>query len=233
MNISLIKLSLLTIAVIFLAYLLSLAILYSQLSRYKTFWETQNAQHYPEDSILYIALGDSTAQGIGATSPMRSYPGLISKELSERRGKPVRLINLSKSGAKVKDAIDQQIPAMQSYKPDQNTVITVEIGANDMINFDAAKFEYEMDVFMGKIPKNALISDVPYFGESRFKNKQSNVVKANEIMYKLAAKHGFELVPLHKQMESNGGIKTFAVDWFHPSNTAYRENWSTVFLDRL
>lgn len=109
----------------------------------------------------------------------------------------------------------------------------MEIGANDMINFDPAKFESEMDELMQALPNQALISDIPYFGESRFKSKEANVLVANEIMYRLAKKNGYELVPLHEQMKRNGGIKTFAVDWFHPSNVAYRENWAPVFLQRI
>lgn len=214
-------------------YALSLFNLFTQLARYTKYWEENNKKSATAGEIVYVALGDSTAQGIGASHPDKSYPGVIRKELSERKNQPVRLINLSKSGAKVQDVLDTQLPALNKLKTDGKTVITMEIGANDMVSFDARKFESEMDSVLSKMPKQTLISDIPYFGESRLKSKQPNVETANEIMYRLASKYGFELVPLHAQMQRNGGIKTFAPDWFHPSNTAYRENWAAVFLERL
>lgn len=222
-----------TLVAIAVLYALSLFGLYTQLARYKHYWERNNQQAATRGEILYVALGDSTAQGIGATHPDKSYPGVIRQELAEQEGKPVRLVNLSESGAKVRAVIDTQLPALEKLGINDRTIITIEIGANNMFNFNASKFESEMDELMGKLPPQALISDLPYFGESRFKSKQAHVAVANDIMYRLAEKHGFKLVPLHAQIQRNGGLRTFAADWFHPSNTAYRENWAPVFLERL
>ncbi|MGI9027431.1 MAG: SGNH/GDSL hydrolase family protein [Candidatus Saccharimonadales bacterium] len=214
-------------------FALSLFVLWTQISRYRHYWEENNLKPAVAGEILYVALGDSTAQGIGATQPDKGYPGLIRQQLMERKSKPVRLVNLSKSGAKVRDVIETQLPALQALNTDDQTIITIEIGANNMVNFDAQQFESDMNELMSQLPPQTIISDIPYFGGSRFKSKEPNVIRANEIMYRLADKHGFELVPLHDQIQRNGGFKTFAPDWFHPSNTAYRENWAPVFLERL
>lgn len=219
------------IAAILFAF--SLFDLGTQVGRYRSYWDRNNSKPAQPDEILYVALGDSTAQGIGASHPDNGYPGIVREELTRREGKPVRLVNLSKSGAKVKDALAKQLPALQKLGIDDKTIITIEIGANDMIAFSPANFESEMDALMANLPKQTVISDIPYFGDGRLKSKQPDVEAANKIMYKLASKHGFTLAPLHERMNRNGGFKTFAADWFHPSNYAYRENWAPVFLERI
>ena len=219
--------------IILVVFVLSLFELYTQLGRYQSYWQKNNQKPATSGEILYVALGDSTAQGIGATSPQKGYVGLVAKELEKRSGKPVRIVNLSKSGAKVKDVLDTQLPEFNRLKTDKKTIVTIEIGANNISSFNRAEFEAQMDEVMTKLPKQTIITDIPYFGESRHKSRQPNVDQANQIMYKLAQKHGFELAPLHKRMLQNGGIKTFAPDWFHPSNTAYRENWAHVFISKI
>lgn len=218
---------------ILLLFVISLGVEYSQLSRYQKYWTHKNTADKTPGAVEYIALGDSTAQGIGATNPENGYVGVISRELAQRKNKPVHTINLSKSGAKVDDVLQTQLPKLKELSPSKDTIITIEIGANNMINFDAKSFESSMDKVMTQLPPQTLITDIPYFGGSRFKSREPNVEQANNIMYRLAAKHNFTLVPLHQKLQDNSGIETFAPDWFHPSNVAYRDNWAYVFLQRL
>lgn len=219
--------------ILLLIFLISLAELFTQISRYKNHWDKINRAPSQSNEIIYIALGDSTAQGIGASSPSKGYVGLIAEHLRVTGDRPVRVINLSKSGAKVKDVLDTQLPALEKTGLADKAVITIEIGANDMAKFDKPEFEAQTDELLGRLPSQTLISDIPYFGGSRRKSLEANVLQANEIMYRLAKKHGIELVPLHERMKRNSSLKTLAVDGFHPSNTAYRENWARAFLMRL
>lgn len=222
-----------SIAVIVILFLLSLFSLWTELARYQDYWTRQNNEPAKSDQIQYVALGDSTAQAIGASHPSKGYVGIISKELAQKYNKPVQTINLSKSGAKVADVLNTQLPELERRGVTDKTIVTIEIGANDMIIFDAGQFEREMDEVMGRLPPQTIMSDLPYFGDSRFKGKESNVEAANTIMYKLADKHNLKLVPLHEKMKQNGGLKTLAPDFFHPSNTAYKENWAPVFMLHL
>lgn len=222
------SLAILTVVAVFL-FVVSLAELYTQLSRYKRYWEASNAQA-DKSGFVYVAFGDSAAQGVGATRPQNGYVGLVAKELTGERGEPVQTINLSKSGAKVGDVLKVQLPIYENLKLKKTPIITMEIGANDILSFDAKQFENEMDAVMKRLPKSAVVSDVPFFGGTRFKSMQPRVVQANEIMSRLAQKHGLKLVPLHDKVKSNTGLRTLAVDIFHPSDKAYRENWAPTFL---
>lgn len=212
----------------------NLLYLYLQLGRYQRYWTAKNQETMPDGAEVYIALGDSAAQGIGATSPKKGYVGLIAETLGKHSGRPVHVINLSKSGAKVSDVLNTQIPKLQQIPQLKTATVTIEIGANDMIQFDAKKFEQDIDQLFIQLPPQTVISDVPYFGSAgRYRNKQPNVEQANEIMYRLAKQHGRELVPLYERTKQNGALSTFAADWFHPSDRGYRENWYPVFMERL
>jgi lysophospholipase L1-like esterase len=207
--------------------------LYSQVGRYQAYWNRQNEQPPIKNELVYVALGDSTAQGIGASKPQKGYVGLVAAELAKQSGRPVRTMNFSKSGAKLSDALERQVPLLQKCNIPSDAIITIEIGANDMGNFNAAHFESQMDELMGKLPARTAISDIPYFGGSRNKKLEPNVADANVIMERLAKKHGFELVALHERMKNNSSLKTLALDGFHPSSYAYKSNWATAFLDHI
>lgn len=210
---------------VILVVILGLVELYTQVARYRNYWQRQNAT---VEKVEYVALGDSAAQGLGATHPSKGYVGVIAKELG------VKPINLSKSGAKIEDVLQDQLPQLEKLQLTDETVITIEIGANDIVSgFDPAKFEAEMGELMDRLPKQAVISDMPYFGSSRYRAKEVNVKVANEIMYRLANERGFILASLYERTRQNGGPKIFAVDWFHPSNLSYRDNWAHVFLERI
>lgn len=222
-----------TVFIALVILILSIIEFATQPMRYQRYWNNRNQQaRQQSDGLLYIALGDSTAQGIGAGAAKQGYVGVISDELAKKH-EAVHTINLSKSGATIQDALSKQIPELNKLKVEDNTVVTIEIGANDMSKFNAQTFESQMDELMAALPKQTLISDIPYFGDTRYKDREVYVEQANQIMYKLAKKHGFTLVALHEPMKANGGRRTLALDQFHPSTWAYRENWAKAFLARL
>lgn len=223
----------LAIALVIFVFVVRLGELYTQPGRYSAYWQRRNQQPAKPNEILYIALGDSTAQGIGANKPDNGYPGIIADKLAKKNDRPIRLINLSQTGAQIDHALNVQLPKLSSYEINKDTIITIEIGANNMKTFEPAKFEQQMDSLMSQLPKQTVISDVPYFGGGLYRKLEPNVEKANVIMYKLAEKHGFKLAPLHDKLKNSSGLRTFAADWFHPSTYSYKINWAPVFLEKL
>lgn len=208
---------------------LRLVLLFSQIPRYKSYWDRNNQSSAGQNSIIYVALGDSTAQGIGATSPNKGYVGLIAKNIETKSGKPVQIINLSVSGAKLSDCLRDQIPKLTKYKAD---FVTIEIGANDMASFDEVNFRKDMDKLMSELPKNTVISDLPYFGGGRRKSLEKNVISASNIIKELTNSHSLRLAPLHQVTKTKDNIFTVSADFFHPSNRGYK-NWKEAFEEGL
>lgn len=179
-----------------------------------------------EGELLYVALGDSAAQGIGASVPRNSYVGLIADHVREVTGRTVRVVNLSVSGATVATAAAEQLPRFLTYTPD---LVTVAIGANDIGSFDPAAFEPGIRSVLDALPPDALVADVPCF---YLPHNERKVAVANRILREAAAEHDLTVVPLHDTMKRQGvkGVLTqFANDLFHPNDHGYRV-WASAFL---
>ncbi|HEV7951036.1 MAG TPA: SGNH/GDSL hydrolase family protein [Glaciihabitans sp.] len=182
-----------------------------------------------EGEILYVAMGDSTAQGIGASKPHRSYVGELTKHMRTVSGKSVRVVNLGVSGSTVRGALLEQLPKLRKLKPD---VVTVSIGANNIASFNAEQFESDLDRLLDGLPSHAIIADLPSF---YFLPSEKNVKVANSIVGKLAEKHDFAVVPLYKITKRQGlwGVSTqFAGDLFHPNDRGYAV-WASAFIPAI
>lgn len=179
--------------------------------------------------LLYVAIGDSAAQGIGASAPNRGYVGILADHIRVVTGRTVRVVNLSVSGATVALAVRDQLPRLRKLKPD---VVTVAIGANDIAMWDAAVFEAGIREIFAAVPAYALVADLPCF---HFPHNERKVAEANRILRSVAAEHSLTVVPLHATTERQGlrSIATqFANDMFHPNDRGYRV-WAQAFLPAL
>lgn len=226
-----VKIILYLFAVVLLVFLIRLGDLYTQLSRYQKFWDYQNGLPIAKDDFVYVAFGDSAAQGVGASSPVRGYVGLIASQIHEDTGKNVKIMNFSKSGGKIRDVIDTQIPKYKEIK--KVDLVTIEIGANDILTFDPEKFRKDMSELMGLLPAGTVMSDIPSFKGSRLARQEPKVLEANKIIYELAEGKDILLVPLHEKVTKNNGLRTFSADFFHPSNYGYKTNWADAFLEKI
>ena len=193
----------------------------NSLTSFATYWKQQNAT--AAGDFTYVALGDSTAQGIGAGKPTDSYTGILAERIAKQTGKKVRFINLSVSGAKVRDVIDKQIPQIAQYKPD---LVTIEAGANDIPRFDEKQFARDFTELAGLLPARTYVSDIPYFGGRISKNREALAASAS--IYTSVTPHNLRLVRLQNVTRDRDSFRDYAVDLFHPSSRGY-QNWADAF----
>lgn len=225
------KRMLLIAATIFAVTLLLIGVMLFRLSRqvadYRQYWETRAATEIEDNSVLYIALGDSGAQGIGASSPEKSYVGLLADRIATETNRPVHVDNLSVSGAKVADVSRIQIPQLKTRDITENTIITLSIGGNDAVhrNPDFAK---DIDTLFSQLPKQTIVSDVGYFGGGRYHSRESYVQEVNPTLHETAQKYGLRVVPLYEVTKQRNSVFNNAIDIFHPSNRGY-QNWFDAF----
>ena len=175
--------------------------------------------------LTYVALGDSAAQGLGATTPARGYVGLLTDIAEEVTGLSVRVLNLSVTGAKAQNVLDTQIPQLAHLTPD---LITLAVGGNDMRKYEASAFEQTMGAIIRSLPPHALIADVPCFYNGRGEEKSK---RASAQIRRLADAGGQPFVDLHAPTEAiaREEYRThFALDMFHPSDLGYRV-WAGAF----
>lgn len=186
------------------------------------FWRDQSAV---EGELLYVAVGDSAAQGIGASRPGHSYVGLLAKFIRSRIPGTLRVTNLAVSGSTVGMAVTAQLPRLAKLEPD---ILTVCIGANDIANFDEGRFEADVRTLLSSVPPHAIVADLPSF---YFLPGEKKVVVANRIVRDLASEFGLTVVALHARTKKQGlvGITTqSAGDLFHPNDRGYQV-WAAAF----
>ncbi|KRC62040.1 esterase [Agromyces sp. Root81] len=182
-----------------------------------------------DGELLYVAIGDSAAQGIGASRPDRSYVGMIADELRESTGRSVRVVNLSVSGATTALAVRDQLPRFRGLRPD---VVTVSIGANDIADWDPVRFDRNIRSIFAELPLHAVVADLPCF---HFPHNERKVAEANRMLRAAAREHGLVVVGLHEATRRQGlrGILTqFARDMFHPNDHGYAV-WADAFRPAL
>lgn len=192
---------------------------------YRAFWAAEATK---QGDITYLALGDSAAQGIGASSPYRGYVGVVARRLAQKTGKTVRVFNLSVTGATLADYLKDQAPKIKDIKADY---VTIEIGANDVLTFDEDKFRKEFTQVLGTLPPGTFVANMPLFNSRPGGAKKAK--EASKVIAQLVADTPtMQLVDLQKQTTEHQNIFGFAPDLFHPNNISYK-NWADAFWNKI
>lgn len=193
---------------------------------HSAYWREQGKK---EGDLLYVVIGDSAAQGIGASRPSHGYVGVVARDIHRQSGKTVRIVNLSQSGARLREAVAKQEPAVRGMRPD---IVTVSIGANDIGSpdgFDPQRFEKELRIIYRALPPHAIVADLPsfYLGEP-----ERRVRVANEIVRRVASELGLQVAPLHsvtlRRTAARTALRDVSADFFHPNDRGY-EAWASAF----
>ncbi|WIB60410.1 SGNH/GDSL hydrolase family protein [Curtobacterium sp. MCLR17_007] len=186
-------------------------------------WWRERLHH--EGQLTYLAIGDSAAQGVGATVPSRGYVGLLARRIKHRSRTTVRVANLSVSGATTWGAKKDQLPKLRNFTPD---VCTVSIGANDIADFHPDKFERNIRAIYAAVPSHAVVAELPCMFSP---DRERKVAVANEIIHRVADELGLTVAPLHAITKRVGIRRTFFNtygDLFHPNDRGY-EIWASAF----
>ena len=96
-------------------------------------WHRRNLAALQSGRPLLVALGDSLAQGIGASSIDHGYVGRLATEFANE----VAVVNLSRSGAKIPDVLDRQLRILGDLRLRdlgiEPVAITCTVGNNDLL----------------------------------------------------------------------------------------------------
>ena len=115
------------------------------------------ASEAPGSGPLWVALGDSTAQGLGAPNPEAGYVGQVLEVLRQRSGLPWRVLNLSVSGALIRDVLTGQLPRL----PASADLVTCGIGVNDILYTGPGKLFGDLRALLAAVPDHTVMLDLP------------------------------------------------------------------------
>lgn len=135
----------------------------AQTEPYASFWLQHNKAQLDRTGPLWVALGDSMTQGIGASTPMRGWVGQLSDRLAGE-GWDHRLVNLSVTGARVADLVDAQLPALDAIIAAEGppALVTVVIGSNDVVSPRyRAGLSDRFGGLLDRLPRHTVVMNLP------------------------------------------------------------------------
>jgi lysophospholipase L1-like esterase len=196
-------------------------------------WQAHNDQVLAEmgpaqpDGPLWVVLGDSTAQGLGAPSPDGGYVGQVLAGLREQTHLPWQVLNLSASGSLTRDVARTQLPRI----PAGADLVTCGIGVNDILYTSPGKLFADLRALIAALPGNTVLLDLPLPGGCwGFLGRASvpYVTRINRTIHRAAADRGLPVAEISAHFTPPWTGK-FASDCFHPSQDGYRD-WARALL---
>jgi acyl-CoA thioesterase I len=189
--------------------------------------------------VVYVALGDSTGAGVGATEG--GYVArLFKRVLKFRPGS--QLTNLCFSGATTSDVMRMQLAHAVTAKPQ---LVTVGIGINDIghgVSLEQFSTNYEeiLSTLRHKTAAAIVVTNIPDISSapslpSAIRTEyQNTIVRFNQRLEEVATRYGVVIFDVYKstQKELPSHPEYFSADGFHPSDKGYElwanEMWETI-----
>src|SRR5580693_5922384 len=202
---------------------------------FASYWAAHNDQVRRErandnasSDPLWVVLGDSTAQGLGAPGPKGGYVGQALTQLRRTTGQHWRVINLSVSGALTRDVLAQQIPMLADERPD---LVTCGAGANDILFSAPAKLFADLRELLAAVPDNTVLLDLPLltgFWGIVGRISVPYITRINRVIHEVAQQRGLPVAEVSTHFTPPWAGK-FSCDNFHPSQDGYRD-WTRALL---
>jgi lysophospholipase L1-like esterase len=176
---------------------------------------------------LWVVLGDSTAQGLGAPNPDGGYVGQVLATLRQRTGRPWQVLNLSASGALMRDVLHHQLPML----PDSAELVTCGIGVNDVLFAGPSRVFADLRALLAAVPDHTVVLDLPLparYGGLLGRVSLPYVSRINRTIHDVAASRGLPVAKISAHFGPPWAGK-LASDNFHPSQYGYRD-WTRAVM---
>lgn len=202
--------------------------------------EGDHVRRLPRDKnapLLYVALGDSTVEGVGASHPGAEYVARVHAKLRSiypRAG----LVNLGVGGATSLDVLDDQLERAILLRP---RLVTLSVGPNDITGrVPVATYDRNVDTIIGRLTREStaviVVNLLPDLAITpRFRGQESTAeigrltVQFNDVLTRVARTYDVEIVDLFRP--SRAEIPThpelLGADGYHPSDRGY-ERWAEL-----
>jgi acyl-CoA thioesterase I len=192
--------------------------------------------------IHYVALGDSTVEGIGASHPTLNYVSRLHTKLRTKYPN-ARLKNLGVGGATSEDVIDRQLDRAIKLQPG---LVTLSIGPNDITRgVSVDRYEQHIDTILGRVRRETaalvvvnLIPDLtvtPRFAQDpRVDFIGRLTLMFNQALERRAREHSVAIVDLY--LPSREEVPRWPAllwqDGYHPSDAGYAR-WAELMWEGI
>jgi lysophospholipase L1-like esterase len=193
-------------------------------------WRAHNEWVADHEGPLWVALGDSTAQGLGAPSPEDGYVGQVLAELRQRTVLPWHVLNLAVSGALTRDVLHRQLPLL----PAAPALVTCGVGVNDILYTPPGRLFADLRALIAALPEQTVLLDLPLpagFLGVLGRAWVPYVARINRTIHQAAAARGLPVAEVSAHLPPPWTGK-LAPDCFHPSQAGYHD-WARALLSAI
>lgn len=192
--------------------------------------------------VMYVALGDSTVEGVGASRSDLNYVSRLYARLHEVY-RNARLENLGVGGATSVDVLALQLERAVALAPD---LVTLSVGPNDITErVPLAAYTRNIDAIFGRLTSQTravlVVNLLPDLAVTpRFRGHEAEAVvrrrsvEFNAALTRLAERHGVQIVDLYEpsRREVPARPELMARDGYHPSDLGYAR-WAELMWDAV
>lgn len=194
-----------------------------------------------QKGFVYVAIGDSSVEGVGASHHTKSYPSLVFEKikLTYPEGE---YHNLGKSGDRIKHVIENQLPQALVLKPN---LVTVSIGVNDIRGrVKLSQFEKDLVYLICSLQRETdakvIITNIPDFSSLpslpiyiRIASKIL-ILRFNKSIEKISDNFGLTLVDIFKVSRKlcKQWRDFISNDGYHPSDAGYAI-WAETIISSI
>jgi lysophospholipase L1-like esterase len=193
-----------------------------------------------DQPVVYVALGDSTVEGEGATSRGASYVSRLHERLRQIYPR-ASVVNVGIGGATSADVVAGQVRRAVAAVPH---LVTLSVGPNDITTrVPVARFEQNLDKILTILERETsavvvvnLLPDIavtPRFRASELREAVGRqTVLFNEALRRQARAHGAEVIDLYapSQKEVPERPELLSGDGYHPSDAGYAR-WAELMWE--
>jgi lysophospholipase L1-like esterase len=192
--------------------------------------------------FLYVALGDSTVEGVGASRPDRNYVSRLHARLREWYP-AARVENLGVGGATSADVLKSQLGRAIALAPH---LITLSVGPNDITRrVPVERYERTMIIILESLAGRTravvvvnLLPDLAVTRRFRGGPHEARVgrltVEFNDVLRRVVPARGADLVDLYEpsRREVLRHPELLATDGYHPSDAGYAR-WAELMWEGI
>jgi len=192
--------------------------------------------------VMYVALGDSTVEGVGASRLELNYVSRLHARLREVY-RNARMVNLGVGGATSVDVLSRQLDRAIALMPD---LVTMSVGPNDITErVPLIDYTRNVDTILGRLVAETsavlIVNLLPDLAVTpRFRGHEAEAlvgqrsVEFNAALTRLAQRHGVHLVDLYEasRREVPNRPELMAGDGYHPSDLGYAR-WAELMWDAV
>ncbi len=189
-----------------------------QIPPFAAAWDEHNRRVLADatEAPVWVALGDSMTQGVGAPDIYQGWVGQLATRLAAE-GTTYRVVNLASSGARVEDVLDRQLPALAQLESlgIHPELVTVLIGSNDLVR---RRYREHLPARFGelirRLPEGAVVANLP--------NPHQAATDIDAQIRRAVTQRGLRLADL-RTPRTSGWKGKLAPDHFHPNALGYAD----------